>query len=221
MFEVSMGDTVTILLRLFAAFVAGGIIGWQRERAEKPAGLRTHILVCLGSALMTLVSVFFFGRIGSDPARITAQIVSGIGFLGAGTIFRYGSTIAGLTTAASLWATCGVGIAMGVGMFTLGFAGVGFILLVLWLLEYFEGHFLKTKGGLSIELVLRDEPGALGKVGTLLGELGVNIAAARVQREREGRVLCLLFTHAPRGTGVVEIASALRGLSVVEDLEIR
>jgi len=170
---------------------------------------------------MTLVSVFFFGRIGSDPARITAQIVSGIGFLGAGTIFRYGSTITGLTTAASLWATCGVGIAMGVGMFTLGFAGVGFILLVLWLLEYFEGHFLKTKGGLSIELILRDEPGALGKVGTILGELGVNIAAARVQREREGRVLCLLFTHAPRGADVVEIASALRGLSVVENLEIR
>lgn len=216
-----MGDTLVILLRLLAAFAAGGIIGWQRERAEKPAGLRTHILVCLGSALITMVSVLFFGRMGSDPARITAQIVSGIGFLGAGTIFRYGSTIAGLTTAASLWATCGVGIAMGVGMFFLGFASVGFILLVLWLLEYFEGHFLKTKGGLFIEMLLRDEPGALGKVSTLLGELGVNIDAARVRKEREGMVLCSLWTHAPRNREIVEIASTLRGLDVVQNLEIR
>lgn len=220
MAEWLTGDTFTILFRLFGAFVAGGVIGWQRERAEKPAGLRTHILVCLGSALMTLVSIFFFGRAGYDAARITAQIVSGIGFLGAGTIFRYGSTIAGLTTAASLWATCGVGIAIGAGMFFLGFAGVGFIFLVLWLLEYFEEYFLKTKGGLFIELVLRDEPGALGKVGTLLGGLGVNIDAARVRREREGSVLCSLYTHATRGMKVLDIASALKGLDVVENLEI-
>lgn len=209
---------VTIFLRLLAAFVAGGIIGWQRERAEKPAGLRTHILVCLGSALMTMVSVFFFEK---DPARVTAQIVSGIGFLGAGTIFRYGSTVAGLTTAASLWATCGVGIAMGVGMFFLGFAGVAFILLVLWVLEYFEGHFLKTKGGHTLELLLEDEPGALGRVGSILGELGINIDAARVYREREGKVRCFLWVHAPRKQEVMEIALALRKLSVVHDLEIR
>lgn len=208
---------LTILLRLLAAFVAGGVIGWQRERAEKPAGLRTHILVCLGSALMTMVSVFFFP---SDPARITAQIVSGIGFLGAGTIFRYGTTVAGLTTAASLWATCGVGIAMGVGMFFLGFAGVGFILLVLWLLEYLEGHFLRTKGRHSLELILEDEPGALGKVGLTLGELGVNIDAARVRKER-GRTRCVLLVHIPKAKGVVEVASALRRLDVVQDLEIR
>lgn len=209
---------VTIFLRLLAAFVAGGIVGWQRERAEKPAGLRTHILVCVGSALMTMVSVFFFQ---SDPARITAQIVSGIGFLGAGTIFRYGSTVAGLTTAASLWAVCGVGIAMGVGMFFLGFAGVGLILLVLWLLEYFEGHFLRTKGGYALELLLEDEPGALGKVGSLLGELGVNIDAARVRKEERGRVRCSLWVHAPKGKKVVEVASALRELEVVHELEIR
>ncbi|MCS7242236.1 MgtC/SapB family protein [Candidatus Caldatribacterium sp.] len=208
---------VTILLRLVAAFVAGGVIGWQRERAEKPAGLRTHILVCLGSALMTMVSVFFFA---SDPARITAQIVSGIGFLGAGTIFRYGATVAGLTTAASLWATCGVGIAMGVGMFFLGFAGVGFILLVLWLLEYFEGHFLRTKGGHALELLLEDEPGALGRVGLALGELGVNIDAARLRKE-EGKTRCVLFVHVPKPRNIIDIASALRKLDVVHDLEIR
>lgn len=208
---------LTIFLRLCAAFVAGGIIGWQRELAEKPAGLRTHILVCLGSALMTIVSVIFFP---GDPARITAQIVSGIGFLGAGTIFRYGPTIAGLTTAASLWATCGVGIAMGVGMFFLGFAGVGFILLVLWLLEYFEGHFLKTKGKYSLGFVLEDEPGALGKVGLVLGELGVNIDAVRLHK-REGKSWCTLLVHIPKTRTIVEIVSALRGLEVVHDLEIQ
>lgn len=209
---------VTIILRLLAAFVAGGVIGWQRERAEKPAGLRTHILVCLGSAIITMVSVFFFP---SDPARIAAQIVSGIGFLGAGTIFRYGTTVAGLTTAASLWATCGVGIAMGVGMFFLGFAGVALILLVLWLLEYLEGHFLKTKGGHALDILLEDVPGALGKVGSVLGDLGVNIDAARVWKAEEGMVRCSLFVHFPRTRNVLEVVSALRTLHVVRNVDIR
>ena len=116
MFNLTFDENIQIFIRLILAFLAGGLIGYQREKAEKPAGLRTHILVCIGSALITLVSIYGFGKMGSDPSRIVAQIVSGIGFLGAGTIFRFGTSVKGLTTAASLWAICGVGIAIGLAI---------------------------------------------------------------------------------------------------------
>lgn len=96
--------------RLTIATALGGLIGYQRERKGRPAGIRTHMLVALGAALITLVSESY-GANGNDPARLAAQIVSGIGFLGAGTIIRHGSTVSGLTTAASLWTVAGIGIA--------------------------------------------------------------------------------------------------------------
>jgi putative Mg2+ transporter-C (MgtC) family protein len=110
------------LLRLVVAALLGGVIGLERELDEKAAGLRTHMLVSLGSALFTLVSAYGFreflnhGKVVSfDPSRIAAQIVTGIGFLGAGVIFRQGFTIRGLTTAASLWLVAAVGLAAGAG----------------------------------------------------------------------------------------------------------
>ncbi len=110
------------LLRLVVAALLGGVIGLERELDEKAAGLRTHMLVSVGSALFTLVSAYGFreflthGKVVSfDPSRIAAQIVTGIGFLGAGVIFRQGFTIRGLTTAASLWLVAAVGLASGAG----------------------------------------------------------------------------------------------------------
>ncbi len=99
--------------KLVLAAVMGGVVGWEREVHERPAGLRTHVLVCMGSALITLVSVSF--QYPQDPSRIAAQIVSGIGFLGAGTILRQGNIVRGLTTAASLWTVAGIGMAVAIG----------------------------------------------------------------------------------------------------------
>ncbi len=110
-------------LRLIYADILGGIIGFQRERYNKPAGLRTHILICLGSALFTVASVYgFAGNV--DPARVAAGVVTGIGFIGAGVIFRgmKGDKVVGITTAASVWITAAIGIAAGVGMYII--AGV-------------------------------------------------------------------------------------------------
>lgn len=103
-----------MLLRLTVAALIGSMIGYERERAGKPAGLRTHGMVCLGSALFTVVSVFGFGS--GDPGRVAAQIVTGIGFLGAGAILHQRRSVQGLTTAASLWVTAAIGLAVGVGM---------------------------------------------------------------------------------------------------------
>lgn len=103
-----------MIIRLLLAGLMGGIIGLERESHGRPAGLRTHIIVSLGSCLIMLVSIYGFEDAGNrDPARLAAQVISGIGFLGAGTILREGATIIGLTTAASLWVVAGIGLAMG------------------------------------------------------------------------------------------------------------
>jgi putative Mg2+ transporter-C (MgtC) family protein len=100
--------------RVILALFVGGLVGLERERRDRPAGIRTHMLVCAGSTLITLVSMLLGGP-RTDPTRIAAQIVSGIGFLGAGTIFRSGATVRGLTTAAGLWLVAGVGMGIAAG----------------------------------------------------------------------------------------------------------
>jgi putative Mg2+ transporter-C (MgtC) family protein len=108
-------DEVWMLARLVIAVLLGGIIGYERERAAKPAGVRTHGMVSLGAALFAVISLYGFGERG-DPARVAAQIVSGIGFLGAGLILHHRGSVQGLTTAASVWVTAAIGLAVGVGM---------------------------------------------------------------------------------------------------------
>jgi putative Mg2+ transporter-C (MgtC) family protein len=108
-----------MVLRLLLSAALGACIGYQRERAHKPAGLRTHILISMGSALFTVVSVFGFGSQGVDASRIAAGVVTGVGFIGAGVIFRgmRGDAIMGITTAASVWVSAAVGLAAGAGMY--------------------------------------------------------------------------------------------------------
>ncbi len=128
---------LSLSLRLIVSLVLAGIIGYQREKhSEKVAGLRTHILVSLGSTLITLISIYAFSGTNVDPSRIAAGIVTGIGFLGAGTIIRSvdksGTVIIGLTTAASLWVTAAIGMAIGVGFY---FAAVITTVLAYFTLE--------------------------------------------------------------------------------------
>jgi len=114
-----------ILVRLGLAILLGGLIGLNRERAHKPAGVKTHLMVCLGSALVMLTSIELFRRYvgfssSIDPGRIAAQVITGVGFLGAGTIIHAeGGLVRGLTTAASIWAVAGIGLACGGGMYML------------------------------------------------------------------------------------------------------
>jgi putative Mg2+ transporter-C (MgtC) family protein len=109
------------MLRVLLAFVLGGIIGYERETIQRPAGLRTHMLVAAGSAAFTVASIYAFVGEGTvrDPARVAAQIVAGVGFLGAGTIWRTPSTVRGLTTAASIWVVAAIGMLAGAGMYLL------------------------------------------------------------------------------------------------------
>ena len=117
-----MGHDLELLARLLLAAVLGGAIGAERELNDQPAGLRTHMLLTIGACLFTLISAYGFGG-RTDPSRIAAQIVTGIGFLGGGAIVRHGLTVKGVTTAASIWATASVGLAIGAGSYVLGVGG--------------------------------------------------------------------------------------------------
>ncbi len=134
----------TVLLRLVVAVLLGGAIGFEREVGGKPAGLRTHALVCLGATLFMLVSVrspdFFPGTGPVDPGRIAAQVVTGVGFLGAGTIIRAGGSVRGLTTAASIWAVAAIGLSVGVGYYITAVFCTGLALVVLHLPDMFLGR---------------------------------------------------------------------------------
>ena len=117
-----------VVIRLILAVVAGALIGLEREKTRHPAGLRTHMLVCIGATLITLTSIEMFPQ---NPPVITAGIVTGIGFLGAGTIFRDKNNVRGLTTAASIWAVAGVGIALGTGAYFMAATATSAILFTL------------------------------------------------------------------------------------------
>jgi putative Mg2+ transporter-C (MgtC) family protein len=125
-------DPLSILVQLSVAVVCGGIVGWQRESRDRPAGLRTHILVCLGATVYTLASLSFTGPT-SDPGRVAAQVATGMGFLGAGTIIRHGNIVRGLTTAASLWAVAAIGLCVGIGGVAFWVAGLATIIVLLTL----------------------------------------------------------------------------------------
>lgn len=132
--DITASDT-ELIIRLGAAAIFGGLIGFERELHGKVAGFRTHSLVSIGSALIMLISIHIFvmyqGQADVDPSRIAAQVVSGIGFLGAGTIIRSGAGIKGLTTAAGLWTASGIGLACGLGYYRAALIGTCVTLLVL------------------------------------------------------------------------------------------
>ena len=134
-----MGETVEMVLRLVLAGVLGGLIGLEREYRAKVAGTRTHLLVAIGAALMMLVSKYGFGGVG-DPGRVAAQIVSGIGFIGAGAIMVNKHAIHGLTTAAGIWVAAGIGMAAAAGLYVLAVATTVLSLIGLEVFGYIHFH---------------------------------------------------------------------------------
>ncbi|MET0476755.1 MAG: MgtC/SapB family protein [Actinomycetota bacterium] len=154
-----MSNDFELLGRLLLAAVLGGAIGAERELNDQAAGLRTHMLLTIGACLFTLISAYGFGGgVGTDPSRLAAQIVTGIGFLGGGAIVRHGLTVKGLTTAASIWATASVGVAIGAGSYVLGIGGAVLVVGTLFGLRRVSG-VLQRWGVSREEFVLATVPG--------------------------------------------------------------
>lgn len=170
-----------VFLRLFLSVLLGGGVGFERERYNRPAGFRTHVLVCLGSTLVMLVSAYGFSSSsfswsgGVDPSRMAAQVVTGVGFLGAGTILRHGTTVTGLTTAASLWVVSGIGLALGIGFYLGAVLTTVLVLLSLVIFIQLERNMVCFSRYKRLWLRGVDKPGLLGRVGELMGRLNVNI----------------------------------------------
>lgn len=171
-------------LRLVLALVLGGVVGYEREKHQRPAGFRTHILVCVGSALIMLVSAYGFSGeetgVLYDPGRIAAQVVTGVGFLGAGTILRHGNTITGLTTAASLWIVSGIGLALGIGYYAGALVATLMVLISLIMLRGLEASFSRMKNLKRLWVRGLDKPGLLGNISAVFGEMGVNVVKVNI-----------------------------------------
>ena len=142
-----MPTDLQMIMRLLLTLLLSGLVGLERQVHRRDAGLRTHILVALGSCLIMLTSLYVFDiykdKVALDPSRIAAGVITGIGFLGAGTIMREPEGVRGLTTAASLWVVAGVGLAVGCGFVRIAIYTTVLVLIVLHFLRYIEGTFFK------------------------------------------------------------------------------
>jgi len=182
-----------MILRLLLAAVLGGIVGMERGSGDRPAGFRTHILVCAGSALIMLVSMYGFEGFDSvplkypnnrDSARIAAQVVSGIGFLGAGTILHEGITVRGLTTAASLWMISAIGLATGAGMYLVSIVATIITFTTLTTFHSVEKRFAAANSKSDkkyIRVVASNTPGLVAQVAAFLAQSGIKVKTINVQ----------------------------------------
>ncbi len=188
-------DIPTLLIRLLISAVLGGMIGWERERRNKQAGLKTHLLVSVGSTLIMLTSIYGFDSLlvnhpnaRFDPARLAAQVVSGIGFLGAGAILRRSdNVISGLTTAATLWIVAAIGLSVGSGFYLPAVVTTMIVLISTMLLNKLETRFMsfKRSGNLRISMVAEDRPTSLEQITTLLEKANMKINKIHVSDESD------------------------------------
>ncbi|WP_019636063.1 MgtC/SapB family protein [Paenibacillus fonticola] len=185
-----------LLLRVMIAGVCGYVIGFERKSRMKEAGVRTHFIVAAGSALMIIISKYGFqdqigwSNLSLDPSRVAAGVVSGVGFLGAGMIFMQKHTVKGLTTAAGIWATAGIGMAVGAGMY---FVGIGVMLIIFVGQIVLHGRLgrLTSPKVENIVLVLENEPQALERVLKEFGELQITVLSFEMEREEQWLTLSL------------------------------
>ena len=174
------------LIRILISFVIGTLIGIERETHNQPAGLRTHILISIGATIVMLISIYipqtFTDFQNGDPGRIAAQVVSGIGFLGAGAILKFGADVKGLTTAASIWAMAALGLAVGAGMYTISLIGVVVILFALTIMDVFEKRVFKERTLKKIELSVKKKNSDIQSLRKALQKIDVKVVSTGFER---------------------------------------
>jgi len=203
------------LLKIVLAAMLGGIIGLEREISHKEAGLRTNILIAIGSALLTILSVRLAesGR-GGDPARLAAQIVTGIGFLGAGAIIQARFVVHGLTTAATIWTVAAIGIAVGSGLYFLSFAVTLLVVLVLTLFKYFSQLIERQHQPYAYLIHTEERVALLHEIKHILTELNVRPQSTRLSKGGQGgyEIEIVFHTSENKNREFLEKASHLQGV---------
>jgi putative Mg2+ transporter-C (MgtC) family protein len=204
---VNIAFDFDMIIRLLLASLLGGLIGLEREVHGRPAGFRTHLLVSLGACLFTIASIDFYrlygnfsgtGPVGVDPARVAAQVVTGIGFLGAGAIIKERASIRGLTTAACLWVAAAVGLACGSGMYHAASVVTVLAVLSLLLLKKVENR-LRRDTYVSIKVWSADLEGQMAGIEKLITDCQMEVLNVSIEKDVQNGVICLEF-HVRRST---------------------
>ena len=207
---------IDVIVRLLAAAILGAAIGWEREVMNRSAGLRTHILVSLGSALFTVLSLTAVREVGkvNDPARIAAQVVSGIGFLGAGTILKHGATVRGLTSAATLWVVAAIGMAAGAACYTWALVTTLISLVTLISLRMIE-HDISPHRHIHLDISFTSDPAMMNEIGRLFTEL--HISTPKLDWHDEDKTTLLSATlNVPDDLTSLSIVQKLRDIGITQ-----
>ncbi len=223
--DISKVNDTSIIIRLVLAVISGGIIGFERGKKGRPAGFRTHILVCLGSALVILTNQYIYQEFGvGDPARLGAQVISGIGFLGVGTIIiTRKNQVKGLTTAAGLWTTACMGLAIGIGFYRGAIVALLLIWFVAVVLRKMENSMLSKPNLLYIYVEFSEK----ASVNTVLHEIklkSIHIDSIEIIRQhygditKIGAILSLRLDKKHSHEDVIRDISIIEGIDFTEDI---
>lgn len=196
---------IEFLLRILLSAVCGGVVGYERKNRGKGAGIRTHIIVAVASCLMMIVSLYgftdFFDYVKTqefdirlDPSRVASQIVSGVGFLGAGMIFVQKKMVTGLTTAAGVWAISGIGMAIGGGMYILG-VSCSVIIVIIQVILHKDLKFLKLTSEESMAIILSEEDNAIEKITEAFKEYDISFSVTGFTRREDRFEMNITVTH--------------------------
>lgn len=209
------------IMRLLVALVIGGVVGLERELHGKPAGIRTNMLMCIGACLIMIISIEVSRTAAStaDPGRIAAQVITGVGFLCAGTIIRSRFHVSGLTTAATIWVLAALGLAIGAGYILLSVVGAALITITLVFVRYVESGLNKLQSGHTIQLVLDSKMGIVGSILEVFTSMKITSEALDVNRT--GEVWTATFEYTvplKKHHRLVETLSGVDGVQEVTEL---
>ena len=217
---------IDMLIRLSLGFAAGAIIGFERSARRQAAGLRTHILIATGATLLMLLSIYLPQQLPpekiGDPGRIAAQVVSGIGFLGAGAMIRLGNNIRGLTTAASLWFIAAVGLVIGAGMFLIAGAAVALGLITLIVLSAVEKKIFPSERFKLLEITYKNNAASTKEALDIVKKSGIAVQSVDVnQGSKEKGTKLRLLAAIPSTIDIASIARTIKASGNVGKVEIK
>ncbi len=214
-----MIDVGEMLLRLTVSMVLGGAIGFERERDSQPAGLRTHMILVMGSCLAMILSINIGAENGTDPARMAAQVISGIGFLGAGAILRSGFNVKGLTTATTVWTTAIIGLAVGYGYYWVGAFTTVLVLVVLTLVSIFEKKFIRRNVIRIIKVDAVDNPHIFRTVRKEISRNAEQIVSYKTQKSlKSGHVRVEFIARLERNEKIEDLMETLSKIDGVRNI---
>ena len=210
---------------LLVAAGLGSLVGLEREIHGQPAGLRTHMILAVGAALAAILSIAYSQFISnpelpSDPGRIVAQVVSGVGFLGAGAILRFGVTVKGLTTASSLWTTAIIGIASGSGYYHLAAFTAAIVFVILTIINKLETFFLPNYKTHTLKVTLKDRPGIVNQIKETLTDNKVKLISLNASMPDKFSLKLSMIIRKPRELGMDRVINLMNSLDEVDSMEI-